>query len=67
MPALRLAAGTEVRSIHGGLATGVVAGTGAYAYLVESPVQYVRAVGGLAIQEWNMPSGVALYPMFSPQ
>src|ERR671932_1235969 len=46
MPALRLAAGTEVRSIHGGLATGVVTGTGAYAYLVESPVQYVRAVGG---------------------
>jgi hypothetical protein len=21
----------------------------------------------LRIQEWNMPSGVALYPMFSPQ
>src|SRR5215211_798947 len=47
-PGLKLGAGTEVDGIHGSSRAEVVAGTGAYADLVELAVKYVAPVGRIA-------------------
>jgi hypothetical protein len=57
----------KVYGIHGGSGVDKVAGTSPYAYFAEPLTSMLRRWMELFIQERKGPSGVVLYPMFTPQ